>query len=238
MTSSIRWLAVGLTLCWFGCGGADRPVHHGGAVEETDEPDRSPPPIDVSAEIGAMDESAVTRVFQTGLRELQRCLDRGAKRVEFLGGSVAFFLKVDGSGRLAHVHLEQSSLGDHDTEHCMVEVLRAKTWPAPVGGKVGLVRKSFDFDPPNDVREPTTWEADRVSGVLDAKASEIRRCKGDASGAFSATLYVATSGSVLAVGVTPPDERGQDAVECLVKLLREQAFPKPGSWPAKVSFTL
>ena len=59
-----------------------------------------------------------------------------------------------------------------------------------------------------------------------------------AGGNFEATMYVSTDGSVLAVGVTPPDEGGEDAVDCLVSTLKQATFPSPGSWPAKVTFAL
>jgi hypothetical protein len=221
-----------------GCGGSDPPAksaehetdaresHHGGHAPE------------VSAEIGALDESKVDRVFTTAINALQACLDDGAKRVEFIGGSVGFFVEVDAHGRLSHAHMEQSSLGDRDTEKCMLDSLKNRSWPAPVGGQTGLAHKSFDFDPPNDVRPPTDWDAERVSETLADKAAEIRSCKKDAPGSYSATIYVRTNGTVLAAGVTPPDDRGEAAVDCLVDVLKHAKFPSPGSWPAKVGFTL
>jgi hypothetical protein len=42
----------------------------------------------------------------------------------------------------------------------------------------------------------------------------------------------------LSVGVTPPDDQGESAVDCLVEVLKHAKFPSPGSWPAKVSFSL
>jgi hypothetical protein len=51
-------------------------------------------------------------------------------------------------------------------------------------------------------------------------------------------MYVDTSGKVLAVGVTPPDESGEESVDCLVGVLKDAKMPSPGSWPAKVSFQL
>ena len=62
--------------------------------------------------------------------------------------------------------------------------------------------------------------------------------QGGPLGAFEATLYVGTGGEVLSAGVTPPDETGEDAVDCLVEALLGAKFPSPGSWPAKVTLTL
>jgi hypothetical protein len=49
---------------------------------------------------------------------------------------------------------------------------------------------------------------------------------------------VSTEGSVLAASVTPPNESGEAAVDCLVETLRGASFPSPGSWPAKITFSL
>lgn len=194
--------------------------------------------VAVSADIGGLNEEKVDKTFQSALSDFQRCLDDGAKRVEFLGGSVNFFVKIDDHGRVDHAHLEKSTMGDRDTEKCMLACLRGKRWPKPVGGVHGLARKSFDFDPPNDVRAPTSWDSERISGVIGKLSRKISACKDGHGGMFEGTLYVATDGSVLAAGVTPPDEAGESAVDCLVDVLKGASLPSPGSWPAKVTFSL
>jgi hypothetical protein len=227
-------LALGFSAA---CGGSEPPAK---APEPQAEPTRhgDGPSLGVTGEIGALDEDKVTQAFQDSVKDLQSCLAKGAKRVEFLGGSVAFFVKIDQHGKIAHAHLEQSSLGDRETEKCMLGALSNHSWPAPLGGEMGIARKGFDFDPPNDVRPPIEWPAERASSALKARSSAIQKCKGSASGSFHATLYVDTSGAVLAAGVAPPDEQGEGAVDCLVGVLKETRFPSPGSWPAKVQTEL
>jgi hypothetical protein len=191
----------------------------------------------VSSEIGGLDEDKVDAAFKSSLDGLQRCLTEGASRVELLGGSVAFFVKIDLTGRADSAYLEKSTLGDRDTEKCMLNALRSRHWPKPVGGEHGLARKSFDFDPPNDVRAPAEYDRDHLEKGLGKISSKLASCKG-ARGRYEATIYVATDGSVLAAGVTPPDETGEDSVDCLVSTLKSASFPSPGSWPAKITFTL
>lgn len=198
----------------------------------------APTGVSTSAEIGGLSEEKVDKAFKSALSDFQRCLDDGAKRVEFLGGSVSFFIKIDESGKVDHAHLEKSTMGDRVTEKCMLDSLRSKHWPKPVGGLHGLARKSFDFDPPNDVRAPTSWDGDRVSDTVSKLSRKLSACKKGAHGAFEATLYVATDGSVLSAGVTPPDEPGEADVDCLVDALKAASWPSPGSWPAKVTFSL
>jgi hypothetical protein len=194
-------------------------------------------PVSVSSEIGGLDEQKVNAAFESSLSGLQRCLDQGASRVEFLGGSVSFFVKIDMAGKVDGAYLEKSTLGDRDTEKCMLGALRSKKWPKPVGGEHGLARKSFDFDPPNDVRPPADYDQDHLSKALDKIAGKLSSCK-SGKGSYEATIYVATDGSVLSAGVTPPDEGGEEAVDCLVETLKSASFPSPGSWPAKITFTL
>jgi hypothetical protein len=198
----------------------------------------APSGVSTSAEIGGLNEEKVDKTFQRALSDFQRCLDDGAKRVEFLGGSVAFFLKIDTQGKVDHAHLEKSTIGDRETEKCMLDSLRSKTWPKPVGGMHGLARKSFDFDPPNDVRAPTNWDGEHVSDAVGKLARKVSACKKGDGGTFEATVYVSTDGSVMAAGVTPPNEAGESNVDCLVTTLKTATLPSPGSWPAKVTFSL
>jgi hypothetical protein len=220
------------------CGGGEAPAKSADdAVSEGAEEDRGPG-VQTSSEIGGMNEDAVEEAFTASLGGLQRCLNSGAERVEFLAGSVSFFLKIDTSGKIAKAYVEHSTLGDRATEKCMLNALRKKTWPKPVGGDHGLARKSFEFDAPKDVRPPTEWADTDAEPGLSKIGDDVSKCKDGHSGPFEATLYVGTEGEVLAAGVAPPDESGEDAVDCLVEALRAAKFPSPGSWPAKVTLKL
>lgn len=229
--------ALGLGLV-ASCGGGESPPKSPGRTSDDTGPHGGGPAIEASGEVGGLDEQKVTKTFMQSVKDLEACLGKGAQKVELISGSVAFFLKIDKQGRVAHAHLEQSTLGDRETEKCMLAAVSKRSWPAPVGGEVGIARKGFDFDPPNDVRAPTEWPSERASSALKEKSAEIRKCKGSAGGSFRATLYVDTSGSVLSAGVTPPDEQGESAVDCLVSVLKETKFDSPGSWPAKVQTDL
>jgi hypothetical protein len=243
MTLSLRLTSLFGTTCLTlaiascpACGGSEPAAQAPAPTVEAR--DDAPRQVSTSAEIGGLNEEKVDKTFQRALSDFQRCLDDGAKRVEFLGGSVAFFLKIDAEGKVDHAHLEKSTIGDRETERCMLDSLRSKKWPRPVGGLHGLARKSFDFDPPNDVRAPTSWDGEHVSDAVGKLSRKVSACKKGASGAFEATVYVSTDGSVMAAGVTPPNEAGESDVDCLVATLKAATLPSPGSWPAKVTFSL
>ncbi|HEY4105395.1 MAG TPA: AgmX/PglI C-terminal domain-containing protein, partial [Polyangiaceae bacterium] len=198
-SSVLRFVATTLAIAaCHACGGSEPPPQTPEKAEAPEEHESHP--ISASAEIGGLNEEKVDRTFQSALSDFQRCIDDGAKRVEFLGGSVSFLVKIDTHGKVDHAHLEKSTIGDRDTEKCMLDSLRTKRWPKPVGGEHGLARKSFDFDPPNDVRAPTTWDGDRVSDAIAKLSKKLNACKQGSNGAFEATLYVGTDGSVMAAG--------------------------------------
>jgi hypothetical protein len=226
-----------LVLALTGCGGSE-PAPKDASIKDQAPKTEHGSGIVASAEIGGMNEEAVDAAFSSSVKGLQRCLDTGAKRIEFLGGSVSFFLKIDATGKIANAYLEHSTLGSRTTERCMLDALAAKSWPKPVGGEHGLARKSFTFDPPNDVREPITWDDHDAAPGIKKIASDVDQCKRGHGGAFEATLYVDTTGKVLSAGATPPDEDGEAAVDCLVGVLESASFPSPGSWPAKVTLQL
>lgn len=231
-----RSLLVALTLSLLGvaCGGEPPPPKTADDVPHQEETGSSG--VAVSSDIGGMNEEAVDQAFTSSVKSLQRCLNAGAERVEFLGGAVSFFLKINLEGKVEHAHLERSTLGDRTTEKCMLNALKQRSWPKPVGGEVGLARKSFEFDPPNDVRPPTEWSSHDAEKGIQKIADKLERCSSRRG--FEATLYVATDGSVIAAGATPPDEDGEQAVDCIVDALKSASFPSPGSWPAKVTLSL
>jgi hypothetical protein len=229
-------LVLTLTL---GCGGEESGALRPKVAERGPERERDHlHGVRTMSEIGGLNEEAVEGTFKRSLGALERCLGQGSSRVEFLGGSVSFFLKIGQSGEVEHAHLESSTLGDRETERCMLKALQKQEWPKPVGGNVGLARKSFDFDPPNDVRPPTDWSEEEVRPAVKKLHDQVSECKNGRRGHFQATAYVAADGSVLAASVTPPDEAGENDVDCLVDVVLQATFPSPGSWPAKVTFRL
>ncbi|HEX4476449.1 MAG TPA: AgmX/PglI C-terminal domain-containing protein [Polyangiaceae bacterium] len=232
-------IVVGAALFATGACGGDPPEPKSPASEHATHDDTDErPKMAASAEIGALDEGKVTDTFRGALGDLQACLASGAQRNELEGGGIAFFIKVGGDGRIVATHAEKSTLGDRETEKCMLSALRHRSWPEPQGGDVGLAHNSFDFDMPNDVRPPTDWDESRVRDVVTSLSHKVDECKHGARGDFTATVYVDPDGAALSAGIAESDESGEDAADCLVKALKSAKYPSPGSWPAKVTFSL
>jgi hypothetical protein len=70
---------------------------------------------------------------------------QSAGRVKLAQHTMSFNVYVTNKGRAVSAHVEQSTLGDRDTEACMVAVLRETRWPGKAGGgdRCSVCVKSF-----------------------------------------------------------------------------------------------
>ncbi len=193
------------------------------------------PGMAMSSELGQLDAAQVDATFQGLLPQLSACLERGARANELLSGHAKLFVRIGQDGRARWAYLVESTLGDRDTERCMLESARRASWPPPEGGE-GQAQKAFDFDLAADARPPVAWEPARVRAALEAARPRLAAC-GPLAGA-TVTLYVGTDGAVTAAGVAPRDEKGEGAIDCAADVLRALKLDSPGSWPAKVTARL
>ncbi len=191
----------------------------------------------VESEIGGLDDTKVKQTFEHLSGKLNGCYTTGAQRLAYLGGEVRFVVRVakDGSARWAY--LKDSTLGDRETEVCMLGVLKGTSWPRPQGGE-GLAENSFTFDPGTEERPPVAWSPEQLGPAQRKARSALAQCKKQAgTRSLKATMYVETDGKASAVGVASGDEKGAAAVDCVVSALRGLKFPSPGSYASKVSVT-
>lgn len=195
--------------------------HHGGSG------------ISAEAEVGAMNEDEVTSIFQRSQSKLMRCFEKGSERIAYLGGKVRFAVRVDEQGKAKAVFMKESTLGDRQTERCMMDILMGVTWPAPQGGKEGRAESGFALEPDGDVREPVAWAEGDVGKSLRQAKEALSRC--NAGGSLKATLYVDTDGHVTSVGVAGSEPATEEAADCVVSALKGLTFNSPGSYAAKVT---
>ncbi|GMV19629.1 MAG: AgmX/PglI C-terminal domain-containing protein [Polyangiaceae bacterium] len=223
---------------------------------------RASPGIEVEGEVGGLNQEAVDKAVSSAERDVDRCWEQGVARNELVAGTIQLVLGIGRDGRASYGFVQQSTLGEGTMQRCMLGALSARAFPKPVGGKVGVVRTSFSFDLAKDTRAPTNWASTQASSVLASAADEITACKRGTSGSFTATVYVKQvelpppeadagdagedvadagptfAGAAISVGIAAPDERASAAVECLERVLSGAVYPPPGSWPAKLTFTL
>jgi hypothetical protein len=190
------------------------------------------------SEIGGLDDAKVKQTFEHLSSRLTGCYAAGAQRLPYLGGDVRFVVRIARDGSVRWAYVRDSTLGDRDTEVCMLGVLKAASWPKPLGGE-GLAENSFAFEPGNEERPPVAWSPEQLGPALRSARSALSQCRKKAGAkSIKATLYVETDGKATSVGVASADEKGEAAAPCVVEALKGLKFPSPGSYASKVSVTL
>ncbi len=216
------------------CGGGPPPKAPEPAQEE---PHAVSVPLRTSSELGEVDPAAVKRAFSALDDKFLDCQKHSLDRVELLAGSVKFFLRIGSDGSAKWAYLEESELGDRETEKCLLDVVTSARWPKPDSGDAEA-RYGMEL-PLQTTRPPNDWGPEKVTGALTRSRDAIDRCKAGTSASFHATVYVGPGGKVLAAGVATSSKEGADKEDCLVEVLgKMKGLPSPGSWPAKVSFGL
>ena len=233
----------------------------------------------IEQELGSIDQRAVEVTFDRLLQgKLEGCHKQGRGRVDYLSGELKVFLRIGKDGKVRYAFFDESTIGDRETERCVLDVFAAADWPKPQGGEAE-VRNGFQWGP-GDERQPSPWGPDKVTSALDDDKEvkgAVEKCKGGLSGSFRVTAYVEPGeperhgagddgpkangsakggakkaekkghpgkgggehgGRFKAIGIAPPGKDGADKVDCIVDALKSLPLPSPGSYAAKVTFTL
>jgi hypothetical protein len=256
-----------------GCGGSPPPKVEEPVKEEARH-ERSGPKLQMSQELGSIDQRKVEQTFANLVQgPLENCHKQGRDRIEVLTGDVKVFLRIDGNGRVKYGFFEDSTMGDRETEKCIMGIFTGTAWPKPEGGEAE-VRSGFGWGPGGE-REPTNWPSDKVSMAL-AEAKDVKKdvdkCRSGITGDFRVTAYVEADeggdnggkhkskpapakpkaapakhgkagnkdmfGRFKAIGMAPPNKEGAEKIDCLVDALKPLELPSPGSYMAKVTFSL
>lgn len=205
------------------------------------EPKPTPAPVPVKREeasfeqsVGALNEHDVERAFGKLQKAVSLCVASGATRVEAIGGSFELSLRIGPHGETASAHLSRSTLGDRETERCILQAAAAKTWPRPKGG-VGEATHEYAIESSVAVTE---WTSGRLKPVMPQIHEKVAKCVMPLAGKWHATLYIRQSGRVASSGVAPPNADSGEQADCLVGVLNKFRFGPQRSKLSKVSFTI
>jgi hypothetical protein len=222
-----------------GCGGAaSQPAPVAALPPPVAASPEQPPTATATAEIGGLDEREAEASFRASLDSLQACVQDGVERLEFMGGSIEFAVKVGADRQAASVWAAQSSLGERSTEKCMFAALRSVTWPEPRGGLFGIARNSFEFEPKKGSPTPAVWDAGRVAEVVDHVHSTIAECGSGSLESILVTLYIGEEGQAIAGGAASDEPIDEAQVDCVVDAFLAAQYPRPERAPTKVRFRL
>lgn len=261
----MKKLALGCLVFVVGCGGSTpppKPVEPETTETPSDSGENKAGPS-VSQELGSIDQKGVENTFTRLLNgPLERCHQDGRSRLDYMNGDLRVFLRIGQDGKVRYGYFEESSIGDRDTERCVLDALSTASWPKPVGGEAE-VRNSFHWEA-GDERAPTSWEPEKVMKALDQAKDvkgQIQKCKSGIKGDLHLTAYVEHDesaaddakpkakpakgkkeekalGRFRAIGVAATSRDAADKADCVVEALKNLLLPSPGSYAAKVSFVL
>jgi hypothetical protein len=208
------------------------------------------------ADLGALDKRKVEAEFRAAMPEVDRCLAVGRKRVRYLDGDIELFLQVDQTGKAVRANLTRSTLGDHETEACILTAYKARQWPRPVDGRTGEIQQRYQFGAASDADAAQAWTADALGAAMareapaDAGAASaasayqdllggLGRCRAEArAGRLDVTMYLDQDGFVQSAGLAADEESGRAAADCVATLVKTTSFPSPGSAPVKVTVSV
>jgi hypothetical protein len=210
-------LALLLLACTASCARtAAAPPAAPGALHD-DAPAVDKGPSSYEGDIGGLSQEDVEEQFDALRPRLIECVRSASGRLSSIGGRVSLKMRTDRAGNVRWVYLSDSTLGDRDTERCVLRVVQSRTWPRPLSGE-GLAQTSFDVDPSE---APLPLPKYKTALLAQRARAATRKCRKGIAGAFQATAYVGPAGEVLAAGVAPPDERGEEASDCIAEALRD-----------------
>ncbi len=194
-------------------------------------------PTSYGSEIGGLSQEDVEEQLASMQPAFLRCVRASSPAIRFLGGEVGIRMRVAPTGRVRWVYLTESTLGDRNAERCLLDTIRERTWPRPLSGD-GLAQTSFEVEP---TAPPSSWPRFKAAAIAQRALEATRACRDGVEGSFVATVYVAPQGHVLSAGVAPPDERGEEASDCIAQALtrlRVRNLAVAQHDTAKVSFSL
>lgn len=186
--------------------------------------------------LGTLSPEEVQRGLEPRMNKFLRCFADRYEDLEILGGRIEFAFRVKVTGRVRTVYVKQTSVGDRETERCLLEVASGARFPMPHGGEAEFTWP-LELDPPEDVRPPVAWTEEQVSEVVEANLEALREAC-SLTNEVAVTAYVGRRGRVLAVGGATGADGGDTVLDCVADGVRAWEMPNPGSYPAKVTFQL
>jgi hypothetical protein len=187
----------------------------------------------VSGLLGTLSQHEIQNALEPRLPKFLRCATQRRAQVDVLAGTLTMRFDVAIDGSVDHVQPAESSLGDRETERCMLEVAKATKFPAPHGGEAEF-RWPLELPADADVRPPVEVQPD-LALLANARADLHAKCGG---GPVLVTAFVEPAGTVLAAGVSASELATPSELDCIAEGVRAFHFASPGSYVGKLSFPL
>ncbi len=183
------------------------------------------PQMMVTQEMGSLDPAEVDRAVRKVERDLFRCQEKATDRYPYIHGTMKYALRLTIEGKPKWIHLEESTLGDHEAEVCMMHALEGAPWPKPIGGE-GELKKSFGFTL-GDAKPPRAWNADRIQEGLLKSDADLKKCHAStASSKYAVTLYIVHDDTPPEPPPPPPPPAGKKPSKPVAKTDKDKDAEK------------
>ncbi|MEM6955589.1 MAG: AgmX/PglI C-terminal domain-containing protein [Myxococcota bacterium] len=190
--------------------------------------------VEVEGLMGSISEMSVQRALEPKMGRFLRCFTSRLDDVEVLAGHFEMAFRIARDGTVRWVYGRASTIGDRETERCLLDTASRVRFTRPSGGEAEFAYP-LDLDLVEDVRPPTFWDSSRVADAVESLGPDVRSSCG---GGGNVTVYVSPGGEVLAAGVVVDDPESQDHLDCVSEAVAGWTLPDPGSYAAKVSFDI
>ncbi|NOY90300.1 MAG: AgmX/PglI C-terminal domain-containing protein [Deltaproteobacteria bacterium] len=231
-----------LTLAAFGCGSDPEPVEtvrvdEAGSGGEA--PEARPDAVQIEGLMGTISADMVERGIEPRMGRFLRCFQERYGSLEVLGGRFEMAFRIHTDGSVRWVYPSDSTIGDRETERCLLHVASGIRFHRPRGGEAEF-SYPLSLDTAEDVRPPLNWDEARVSDALIEDGPRLlSSCRPAGSrAAYHITAYIMPGGRVQAAGAATDDADAVDSLDCVAQAVRGWSMPDPGSYPAKVHFEL
>jgi hypothetical protein len=229
------WLIVVVAL---GCGGGEEEVVEQPVVEQDTGAERPPERNDgvqIEGLMGTITQDQVQRGIEPRMGRFESCFMNRMGELRLLRGRIELAFRVHTDGSVRWVYPRASTVGDRDTERCVIEVASTIRFLRPRGGEAEFAYP-LEWPGDEDRRPPVTMDVTRIEPLLEANSAELVSQCGRAS--YAVTAYIGRGGQLLAVGASTAEQTAAANLDCVVEGVRAWEMPDPGSYPAKISFEL
>jgi hypothetical protein len=243
MRLPMKRLTWAIACVCMGCGGAetasDREETSSGAesfrLDSDTDGDGDDDGIAIEGLDGTIDPHSVEVAVNGSIPSFAECFGARYGDLDVLSGEFTLGFRIARDGSVITARLLQSTVGDRETEHCIVRVARKVRFAKPNGGEAEASH-SLAMELPDDVRPPVLWPVAKAQNLVSSNGGPALKVRcGAESAELLVTAYVQRGGRAMAVGASGDVEA--TALDCVADAVSGWRFADPGSYPAKVSFS-
>ena len=198
---------------------------------------------------GPLDKDEIRAVVRKKSAEVRYCYEDALSTVPTLEGDVLVRFVISVTGAVASARVTSSTLGSEAVEECMIERVKAWTFPKVNGGGTVVVNYPFAFSSADGsagkgsdrkvegVKRPPvhgSLSKELIRRVVRANRGELRRCyekqlrkNPKLRGEVKVKFIIGGTGRIEGATVTQSTLRNAKVEACMVDAIKKWVFPKP-----------